>query len=82
MVLAPMTSSLKPYPKSVEVKQKATNGWIAIDQIRTMNKMRLVKRFEVLTEKETAKVKTVIQEIFGDLKILSTKTLLIEEQMM
>jgi len=66
IVVAPMTSSSKPYPTRVEVKHKTTKGWIAIDQIRTIDRLRIVKRYEALTEKEIIKVKEVIQETFVD----------------
>jgi mRNA interferase MazF len=66
IVLAPMTSSSKPYPTRIEVKHKGTKGWIAIDQIRTVDRLRIVKRFESLTGKEIEKVKNVIQETFVD----------------
>jgi mRNA interferase MazF len=64
IVIAPMTSSSKPYPTRIEVKHKETKGWIAIDQIRTIDRVRIVKRFESLTDKEIRKVKAVIQETF------------------
>lgn len=66
IVIAPMTSSSKPYPTRVEVKHKSTKGWIAIDQIRTIDRLRIVKRFETLTDKEVEKVKGVLQETFVD----------------
>jgi mRNA interferase MazF len=66
IVVAPMTSSSKPYPTRVEIKHKTTKGWIAIDQIRTINRKRIVKRFETLTDKEIEKVKAIIQEAFVD----------------
>ena len=66
IVVAPMTSSSKPYPSLVEVKHKTIKGWIAIDQIRTIDRLRIVKRYEALTEKEISKVKEVIQETFVD----------------
>ena len=66
VVVAPMRSSSKPYPTRVEVKHKATKGWIAVDQIRTIDRRRIVKRFESLTDKEIEKVKNVIQETFVD----------------
>jgi mRNA interferase MazF len=61
IVVAPMTSSSKPYPT-----RKVTKGWIAIDQIRTIDRMWIVKRFETLTDKEVEKIKNVIQETFVD----------------
>jgi mRNA interferase MazF len=66
IVIAPMTSSSKPYPTRVEVKHKVIKGWIAIDQIRTVERMRIAKRLEALTGKEIENVKNVIQETFVD----------------
>lgn len=66
IVIAPMTSSSKPYPTRVEVKHKTTKGWIVVDQIRTIDRARIVKCFESLTDKEIEKVKKVIQETFVD----------------
>jgi mRNA interferase MazF len=64
IVVAPMTSSSKPYPTRVAVRHKTTKGWIAINQIRTIDRIRIVKYFETLTEKEITKVKNVIQATF------------------
>ncbi|MCC7526657.1 MAG: type II toxin-antitoxin system PemK/MazF family toxin [Chitinophagaceae bacterium] len=64
IVVAPMTSSSKPYPTRVGVKHKQTKGWIAIDQIRTIDRTRIVKNFETLTDKEIEKVKNVIKETY------------------
>lgn len=66
IVIAPITSSSKPYPTRIELKQKATKGWIAIDQIRTIDRQRIVNRFGPLTNKETVQVKDVIKETFVD----------------
>lgn len=66
IIVAPMTSSSKPYPTRVEVKHKTAKGWIAIDQIRTIDRTRVVKRFESLSGKVIEKVKNVIQETFVD----------------
>lgn len=64
IVVAPMTTSSKPYPTRVEIKHNQTKGWIAIDQIRTVDRARIVKRYETLTTKEVVKVKSVIKETF------------------
>lgn len=66
IVIAPMTSSSKPYPTRVEIKHKMSKGWIALDQIRTIDRMRIVNHFESLTEKEVEQVKNVIKETFVD----------------
>jgi mRNA interferase MazF len=66
IVIAPMTSSSKPYPTRVEVKHEIAKGWIVIDQIRTVDKVRIIKRFEPLTEQEIELVKSVIKETYVD----------------
>lgn len=66
IVVAPMTSSSKPYPTRVEVKHHLTKGWIVIDQIRTIDRARIVKCFETLSDKEIKNVKNVIKETFVD----------------
>lgn len=66
IVVAPMISSSKAYPTRVEVKHKTSSGWIAIDQIRTIDRLRVVKRFETLTIAEIEEVKNIIQKTFVD----------------
>ena len=66
IVIAPMTSSSKAYPTRVGVKHNKTKGWVVLDQIRTINRRRVVKKFDFLTEKEIMKVKAVIRETFVD----------------
>lgn len=66
IVIAPLTSTSKPYPTRVEVKHPRIKGWIALDQIRTVDRTRIVKLLGFLTEKELAKVKAVIKETFVD----------------
>ena len=66
IIVAPMTSSSKHYPTRVEVKHNKTKGWVVIDQIRTIDRKRIVKILGTLTEKEIYKVKSTIQETFVD----------------
>jgi mRNA interferase MazF len=66
IVVAPMTSNSKPYPTRVEVKHNKTKGWVVLDQIRTIDRKRIVKSFDSLTDKEIGKVKTIIQETYVD----------------
>ena len=64
IVIAPMTSNSKSYPTRVSVKHNKTKGWIVLDQIRTIDRQRIVKVLDVLKEKEIYDVKTVIQETY------------------
>jgi len=66
ITIAPMTSSSRPYPTRVEVNQNGQTGWIVLDQIRTVDKLRVVKKFESLTEREIRNCKRVIKETFVD----------------
>jgi mRNA interferase MazF len=66
IVLAPMTSSSKNYPTRVEVDHDKKRGWVVIDQIRTVDRKRIIKVLGDLTEKEINKVKSVLKETFVD----------------
>ncbi len=66
IVIAPLTSQSKAYPTRVETIHNHKKGWIVLDQIRTVDKQRIVKILDKLTEKESKKVKAVIKEAFVD----------------
>lgn len=66
VVIAPMTSTSRKYPTRVKVKHNSQEGWVVIDQIRTIDKIRIVKKFGSLTEKEIRECKRVIRETFFD----------------
>ncbi|HRP89672.1 MAG TPA: type II toxin-antitoxin system PemK/MazF family toxin [Edaphocola sp.] len=66
IVIAPMTSSSKSYPTRVEVRHDKKKGWVVIDQIRTVDRQRIIKILDHLSEKEIKKVKEVIKETFVD----------------
>jgi len=66
IVVAPMTSSDKSYPTRVEVFHNKQKGQIALDQIRTVDRQRIIRTFESLNEKEIAKVKEVLKETYVD----------------
>ena len=64
IVIAPMTSSSKPYPTRIEIKRKITKGWIVLDQIRTIDRQRIVKILDNLIDKEILLVKEIILETY------------------
>ena len=66
VVIAPMTSASRKYPTRVKVKHNNQEGWVVIDQIRTIDKIRVVKTFGSLSEKEIRECKRVIRETFVD----------------
>ncbi|OYX85954.1 MAG: growth inhibitor PemK [Flavobacteriales bacterium 32-34-25] len=66
IVIAPMTSSSKNYPTRVEINHDKKTGWIVLDQIRTVDRRRIIKILGNLSEKEFKKVKEVLRELFVD----------------
>ena len=66
VVIAPMTTSSKNYPTRVEVEHNKKMGWVVLDQIRTIDKQRIIKVLGRMTESETKEVKSVLKETFVD----------------
>lgn len=63
VIVAPMTSKSHSYPTRVPVTFKSKKGWIVLDQIRTVDKTRLVKLLGSISVKEIKKVKSVLMEM-------------------
>lgn len=63
VIVAPMTSTSKSYPSRVKVKHSNKEGWIVLDQIRTIDKSRILKSLGELSKKEANSVKAVIREM-------------------
>lgn len=66
VVIAPMTSSSKPYPTRVEIKNNKSKGWVVLDQIRTIDRKRISKKLGRITAKEIATIKIILKETFID----------------
>jgi len=66
LVIAPMTSQSRNYPTRIEVKHDNKIGWVVLDQIRTIDKQRIVKILDKLTDKEIERLKLIIKETFVD----------------
>jgi len=66
IVIAPLTSSSKPYPTRIEIIQEVIKGWIVLDQISTVDRIRIIKSLGYLNENEIDNVKNVIKETYVD----------------
>ena len=64
IVIAPMTSHSKSYPTRVPVKHNKIKGWVVLDQIRTIDRQRIVKILDTLSEKDIDLVKSIIHETY------------------
>ncbi len=65
MVVAPLTTSSRPYPSRVDVRFAGKDGQVVVDQLRTTDKTRLAKRLGVLDPDEAASVLEVLKEFFA-----------------
>lgn len=66
VIIAPMTIKSKPYPSRIEILFANKQGWIVLDQIRTIDKSRLVKKIGLIRKEEIVEVKKVIKEMLVD----------------
>ena len=66
VVIAPMTTTSKNYPTRVEIKHDNRIGWIVLDQIRTIDKQRILKELGRLSKPESKELKSVLKETYID----------------
>lgn len=66
VVIAPMTTSSKPYPTRIEIEHDNETGWVVVDQIRTIDKQRIIKSFGKLHKSEITGLKSIIKKTFVD----------------
>jgi len=66
IVIAPMTTSSKSYPTRVEIKHEKKIGWVVLDQIRTIDKQRIIKDLGMLSKPEIKEVKAILKETYID----------------
>ena len=66
LVIAPMTSQSRKYPTRVSVKHNMQSGWVVLDQIRTIDRQRIIKVLDSLTKKEIQKLKEIMKETYVD----------------
>ncbi len=64
-IIAPMTTKGKPYPSRVLCRFKGKEGLVVLDQIRTVDQARLVRRLGKVDDKTAAHVLKVLQEMFA-----------------
>jgi len=64
VIVAPMTTGGQAYPWRVRCRFRDRSGFVAIDQLRTVDSERLVKRLGRVTPGTLAAVLAVLQEMF------------------
>ena len=65
VIVAPMTTRGQLYPTRVPVRFKRKSGQIVLDQIRTVDRARLVKRLGKVDQGTASKVLALLAEMFA-----------------
>ncbi len=66
VIVAPMTTKGTSYKTRIECEFDGKSGQVALDQIRTVDKSRLVKRLGALEKETGAEVLKVLREMFDE----------------
>ncbi len=63
IIIAPMTTKSHNYPTRIKVNFRNKDGWVVLDQIRSVDKIRLVKILGKLDTDKINEVKQVLNEM-------------------
>ena len=66
VIVAPMTTGGQVYPWRVACRFQHRSGFVALDQLRTIDSERLVKRLGRLSAATTTEVLETLQEMFAE----------------
>ena len=65
VIVAPMTTAGKDYPTRVPCKFQNKKGQIVLDQIRTIDKSRLIKKIGIIDPQTQVEVISILQRLFA-----------------
>ena len=65
VIVAPMTSAAKDYPTRVSCTIRKKQGQVVLDQIRTLDKSRLIKKLGTINSKAQLEVISTLQRMFA-----------------
>lgn len=66
VIIAPMTTKGKAYPTRVVCQFQGKDGQIILDQIRTIDKIRLIKKLGQISQDEQRVVLDTLAEMFAE----------------
>ncbi len=66
VVVVPMTTKSRLFPTRIRVRHNKQTGWIIVDQIRTVDRTRVIRKLDKLSNPEIRKLKNVIRETYVD----------------
>ena len=65
VIVAPMTTKGKDYPTRVPCTLQGKKGQVVLDQIRTIDKERLVKKLGTISSNVQKNILNILQEMFA-----------------
>ncbi len=65
VIIAPMTSTIRTYPSRVSINFQEKKGEVVLDQIRTVDKRRLVKKIGQTNAITREKICKILVEMFS-----------------
>ncbi|MBK7600265.1 MAG: type II toxin-antitoxin system PemK/MazF family toxin [Acidobacteria bacterium] len=65
VIIAPMTTKSRRYPTRIDFKFQGRQGQIVLDQIRTVDKRRMIKKIGRLDSKTQIKMLATLIEMFS-----------------
>jgi mRNA interferase MazF len=65
VIVAPMTTRGQPYPTRVGCRFQGKNGQVVLDQIRTVDRIRLIKKLGRLDAGASSRVLEILKEMFA-----------------
>ncbi|MDR3248187.1 MAG: type II toxin-antitoxin system PemK/MazF family toxin [Treponema sp.] len=63
IIIAPMTTKSHKYPTRKSITLQGKSSWIVLDQIRTVDKTRIIKKLGTLNSKTIKEVKQILMEM-------------------
>lgn len=64
VIIAPLTSTIKNYPTRVNLAFQEKQGQVVLDQIRTVDNRRLVKKLGIISGKTKLSISKLLIEMF------------------
>jgi len=66
IIITPMTTQSHLYPTRISLKFAGKDAWIVLDQLRTVDRKRLIKKLGKIDQKTINQVKAIIKEMLVD----------------
>jgi len=66
VIVAPMTTKGNNYPTRVVCKFEGKSGQVVLDQLRTVDKQRLIKRLGTIDQEKQKEILAIIADMFAE----------------